>query len=112
MDYFILEDAAVSLLENGLVDELYGSIDDILAEDGGDIDSIAMITPQDVEDCDYDIEAEQQELGISSMDDFDSDMADAYKSEPDDIIYAIDEPDEEDDIEAIKAALEDDDEEV
>ena len=110
MDNIILEDAAVAILEDGIVQELYDAIDDVLSEDGGDIDSIAMITQRDVDECDYDIDAEQQELGIKNMDDFDSDMAGAYDTAPEEIIYAVDEPDEDDDIAAIQAALEDEEE--
>lgn len=60
MDELLLEDGAMVALLDDESDELQQAMDEVIEDTGRDIDDIAEITDEDVENFDYDPEAESE----------------------------------------------------
>lgn len=60
MDELLLEDGAMAALLDDESDELQAAMDEVIEDSGSDIDDIAEITDEDVENFDYNPEAESE----------------------------------------------------
>jgi hypothetical protein len=86
MDELLMEDGAVGAFLDSEADEISAAVDDLMYDNGDDIDQIAEITDDDVENCDYDPESDSEYYEDVDTDDYSDEFDEDDYLDEDDLI--------------------------